>query len=534
MDMPIPALFLKLGETRIVLGLSCVAALLYSSFSFGLPPRYNSPDETANAYFARRVAQGDELAAPARLNIVAGEPLVLPRSTQVVGYKLAPASFLGLPLLLGFLGYLFGAWLIPYVTALGAIVGLSALYLAVRELFDRRAAALATLLTAFLPAYWYYHARGFFHNALFFDLLMLATWFAVKLMRKKHWWYYLATGLAGGAALALRTSEFFWVVGGALIWFTLAWRELKLRYLWLIVAGAVVAFTPVLVTNFSIYGQLFSVGYNVGEREASGALAAATSLIAELILPFGFNPGIIGSTTLRYLWQLTWWWALLAAAGLVYAGFRFRELSLNAGRYLAAALVASLWLVVLYGSWLFNDNPDPTAVTLGTSYVRYWLPLYVFLLVPASWALARLWAVRLGRALVIGIVGGFVVLSVALVIFEPQEGLVAVRRNVQRFTSIAAIVEANTPARSVIVTDGITDKLFWPDRQVLVSDEPVQYLGAIRRLLEADVPVYRWHPTWGPQDINYLNSRKLKVEHLAIEPVVVGLDGYSLYRFRLR
>ena len=41
------------------------------------------------------------------------------------------------------------------------------------------------------------------------------------------------------------------------------------------------------------------------------------------------------------------------------------------------SLVVSAWLLVVYGSWWFSDNPDPTAITLGSSYVRYFLPLYI-------------------------------------------------------------------------------------------------------------------------------------------------------------
>lgn len=293
-------------------------------------------------------------------------------------------------------------------------------------------------------------------------------------------------------------------------------------------------FLPVLATNFSIYGRFLSVGYRGGLTFATTDLAATTSLLAELVLPFGFNPQVMGSTTLHYLWQISWWWAGLAAAGLAFTAIRLKQASPLARRVLLAGLAAAGWLVVLYGSWQFNDNPDPAAVTLGTSYTRYWLPLYAFFLWPAAELTAWLWTKRWGRALATGAVASYVLLSALAVLFEPQEGLLQVRKNVRRFEQVAQLVEARTEPGSVIVTDGITDKLFWPEREVLVSEEPVQHLTSIRHLLEVGKHVYRFHPTWSPKDIAYLNNRRLKAEGLVVEPVVPGLDGYSLYRFRLR
>ena len=52
-------------ERLLLLILIALAVFLYAGFSFGLPWRFNSPDEAANAFFSQRVAQGQKLAAPA-------------------------------------------------------------------------------------------------------------------------------------------------------------------------------------------------------------------------------------------------------------------------------------------------------------------------------------------------------------------------------------------------------------------------------------------------------------------------------------
>lgn len=518
-------------RTRVLAATAAAALVLYSAFSWGLPARYNSPDEAANAHFALRVAQGRTLAEPAPLVAVTSRPVLHPRSTNVVGDSLVPVSFLGFPLFAGFLGYLLGAWLLPYVTVLAGVAGLAALYYAAREWFSRTAAAFVTALVALSPAYWYYHARSFFHNALFFDLLLVSIWATTRLLRTKDWRYYGAAGLAAGLAIAVRSSEVFWVTAAAALWLALSHKELKPRYLWLMAGGAVLGFLPVLLANNTIYGHLLSVGYRQGLTFPSVNLAATSSLLAQLILPFSFDLKAIGDTTYAYLWHIVWWWAALAGAGLVYAALSFKRWGSQARRFALAGVLASLWLVVLYGSWRFNDNPDPTAVTLGTAYVRYWLPLYTFWLLPAGALLAWLWGKRWGRAIALGVTLGYAVLSFTTVVLDPQEGLLQVHRNVQRFAAVARTVIQRTEPDSVVVTDGLTDKFFWPERNVLVSEEPVEYLPDIRQLLQAGVPVYRFHPTWTPQDITYLNTRRLKAERLAVQFVAGGFDGYSLYRF---
>src|SRR5574338_449478 len=87
----------------------------------------------------------------------------------------------GLPLILGWVGGVVGTQALPYLTPLGAIFGLLALFGIVRELTtgNKPAAWLASLLLMLTPAFWYYHSRSFFHNALFLDFLLAAIYVAL-------------------------------------------------------------------------------------------------------------------------------------------------------------------------------------------------------------------------------------------------------------------------------------------------------------------------------------------------------------------
>ena len=517
-------------EVLAVVLVALVAAVTYSSFSWGLPWRFNSPDEAANAYFSERMALGQELAAPAALNAVVPVPVVHPRSTTIVDGRLVPASFLGLPLLAGFVGRFAGTAALPYVTPLGAVVGLVCFYLIVRGLFNPRAAAIAFGLLALLPGYWYYHSRSFFHNGLFFDFLLLTFWLGLKALRSGRSYLYLLTGLAYGATVALRSSEVFWITVAVVVWVTTAGYKVHFRHLVWFVAGAVVGFSPVLITNYHLYGQPLSIGYGVSMVQPGGSLSASASLLKQLIVPFGIHPHVIWSNVSRYLITLSWWWTVLAAVGAAWVASHFRTFTQEQRAWFSTTVVAAVWLTVLYGSWQFHDNPDPTAITLGTSYVRYWLPLQALLLIPAALAADHWLSVRWARVGVAVALVAYAALSVHLVLFDPSEGLNQVRANIFRFESISLTVQRLTDPKSVIMTE-LTDKFFWPERAVMQSSPPQVTWPAVKTLLKHGTPVFYFHPTWSPRDFTLLNQKQLAPYGLGLQAIQYGFGDHSLYRF---
>lgn len=507
-----------------------LAVLVYSLYNIGLPWRFNSPDEAANAYFARRLANGDGLTASAELNKITSSPIVHPRSTQIVANHLAPASFLGLPLLAGFIARLVGEPVLPYITPLGAALGLWCFWLIVRHLTNDKTAWLTTFILAITPAWWYYHSRSFFHNALFVDFLLLGIYALLQALRTKKVFWYILSGLAIGWALSLRTSEFFWLAASGVIWLGLNWRQLRWYDLPILIMAAVLAFSPVLIANYHIYGAIFSIGYRQELGQVTN-LNQALDLLPQLIWPFGFHPRIILTTSINYLFKLSWWWVCLVGVGALYFLFTWRRQSLSAKSLFVAMVVATVWLVVVYGSWQFNDNPNPQAVTLGTSYVRYWLPIYVFWLWPAGMFLADWTNRRWGRVAVMTIVGSYLVLSVSLVWWRPEEGLLWVRANIKRFQQWNEEVRLLTEDNSVIVT-GFTDKIFWPDRQVIYNLSNRDDFRSAVELLRSHVPVYWFHPTWRPSEFVVI-QRRLSDYGLFLTPLKYGWYDFSLYKLSL-
>lgn len=503
--------------------------LIYVGGSLNLPPRYNSPDEAANAFFATRLARGQWLPLLAPLNQLAGRSFVHPRSTIVYNQQIMPASFLGWPLLAGGLGRLTGSGALPYVTPFMALLGLGFLYLIVKELFNRPAALITVWLAALQPAFWYYHSRGWFHNAVFMDLLLVAVWLGFKILKTNKAGWYLLLGLISGLALSVRTAEIFWFIAAGL-WWLIWWRhKISFKNLWLIILGFIIGLFPIFISNYFLYGFPLSFGYRP-DLLWSPDVNQTASLFNELILPFGFHPRLIFNTTVNYLILLMWWWFWPVAAAAVYLVATWRSLSREFKGLIIGILIISLWLVVVYGSWQFNDNPDPAAVTIGTSYVRYFMPLYVLWLIPVGYFLAQLAKLQWGRYLTLFVAGIYLVLSTGLVWFDYQEGLSAVRGNLQRFAAASSAVQALTPPGGVIVS-GKTDKFFWPERAVIYELKTAADYQAIAKLLSSAVPVYAFRATLLPNDWTSFNN-KIRPFGLTLAPAAYTWEDFSLYQYK--
>lgn len=478
---------------------------------------FNSPDETANFFFSRRVAAGDPIAAPQELGGMA-HGIVHPRSMAVLQGKLVPLSFLGMPVWYGLVGRLTGEWIIIFLTPILAAIGGWALYRICIDIFGRRVALTTVLLLPMLPPWWYYSARSMFHNVAFFSLTLCSLAAVLAVHRHGRTLVALMGGLSLGVALSLRLVEGIWVLPLMLAAFIFCPPRHKRVWIWL-VAGAALAGLPLLIHQAATYGNFLQTGYLLPPA-GSGVDSIGAGRTWQDFFPYGIHPRRAAVNAGHFLFGMLPWIIWPAVFGLLLQIIRWRELN-NFRRFYALAFPSvSMFLLGYYGSATLADNLDNEAVTLGVSYARYWIPISVaalpFVAIGLQWVIRRFrsrFTRRLIGVLMFALLGW---LSVRTTFYEPSEGLrsvaSAINAGYAKRTQVAAVVEEN----AVIVAER-SDKIFFPTYAVMgtLFDPTVQ-----RNLSEvvAVRPVY-YYSFLGEEDIAMM-QKKLSPYGLTLNEVL--------------
>jgi len=529
--------------------------------------KWSSPDETANYFFTREFAQTGQLAFFDPAGVI-GNNLLMPRSVRNDFGFIKPVSFLGMILIYGYLASFLGTAIIPFLTPLFAALGLIIFYLITRRLFGNRVALWSAVLLATFPVYVYYTVRSMFHNVLFIVLLLAAVYLFMLAGRRseapaerwrvfkwnwpiRHWLEFLLAGGAGlfvGLAVITRTSEIIWLAPVFILILIFYGRRLGLIKIMLMVAGLLLPLIPVAYYNQILYGVFWHGGYNEMNRSLDdiaqtggsfwsqlargdfGAFRSYFSQVFHQVFYFGFK---FDQSVLMFRHYVVDMFPELFYAGLlgllIMVGQLFRNFQKKHLFYLLGWLILSALLVFYYGSWKFNDNPDLTHFTIGNSYTRYWLPIYLGLIPLAALALVRVtrtlcaWisrktdggADRLARLRFISILGlqALAVVAVSLssiifVLYGSEEGLSYLYYNSKQEEANTKIIWSLTPADSVIITQ-YSDKFFWPERRVIMGTIPANEMFAAAAKLLPFYPVYYYNFYLDATDLNYLNGRKL-------------------------
>lgn len=443
------------------------------------PWRFDWPDEMSVAYFAGRIAGGAPVEAKDP-DIAVLEQRLHPRSVNIIGSALVPAGFLGLPLLLGAMGRLFGLGVTLFVTpALAALSGI-ALFIALRGPLSTRHAALSAVLFLFHPGVWYFSAYTHLPNVSFLALAIVsvAGMTLARSHRRQAVALLFASGAAAGLALGIRLSEAIWALPllvGLLVLTTRGASSTRLgtgltMIAWM--AGAGFALLPTLFLQQAVYGSLLAGYASFG---ANGAALPPETVGGPLsyVLPFGLHP----LHALARLWDSFiapfWWYALFAIIGAAMAGYAaLADPSRKRRRFARAALVVTAavcgYLVLLYGSWRFADPLTLALNTVGRSYVRYWLPLALAMSIAAAAPLARIEGFPEMRVRVVGrvLLALLIVPSFLTAFVWPNEALWKVRGRIGEYRAMAAAAEAVVPEEGIILTQRL-DKAFFPERRVI-------------------------------------------------------------------
>lgn len=471
--------------------------IVCSAFIFTFYRGVNSPDESANKLFAQTWSKSAELFVPVATPHPDAYPLFA-RSTVPTARGVAPSGFIGIPIIYGTISGLLGDWSLMYLTVFFTAVASLAWWYVCRHIFGESIAAISFWLFLFQPAVLYYSVRGLFPNMVVLDFIIIAVAAAW------HWWLHRTGAMAALAvvgalaAIAVRPPEAMVLFGlcalSAAVWGDLALRRAACKAGGAVVLGAIIFF---LVRFFGavpggyqfLQGNLFF---------PFGIHLAVTFLNVSKFIVWLFAPWVIVSTT-----GLIWW---------VYQAIRHKKIDRLVLAYLTVVVPASMWLFVLYGSWQFSDNPaDPSAITLGASYVRYWLPHLVFRLPFAAVLLLAAtsyfhWNER--RAVRIFLV--CVVVAGILRAVVGADGLWQVGREVRTARLTVAAVLQKVPPNAVLAVRA-WDKHFFAQRAVLQPfPREVRAVSAARELKERGVPVWAFIESLNKNDERWLAYHKVR------------------------
>ncbi len=541
--------------------------------------KWNSPDETANYYFAKSYATGGGLSKFEPANIIAND-LVSPRSLKSDFGWIKPVSFLGIILIYGEFGSLISPLIIPYLTPFFGSLGIIFFYLLIKRLFNSKIALMSAALLAVFPVYLYYSVRSMFHNVLFLVLLIIGFYFLVLALDKTYsylikpkiinWrlprnvlWGWLFTFLSGffiGLAIITRASELLWLgpILGLLILFY--GGRLGFSRLVIFAGGIGLGLLPALYFNQILYESPFYGGYGemnrsladislAGSDLVKNTIAAQTSAYQEIftrifknVFFFGFHVGQSREMFQHYVVEMFPWLTVLSGFGLL--GLTVLNFSKPRKKYLTYFLIwvtLSVILVLYYGSWRFTDNPNAASYTIGNSYTRYWLPMYLMAIPLAALAielgLKAIFFVFRKRIVHKALVSGGAVIVVFLItitsldflMFGSEEGLINLYYNTREDKRIGEIVLAATPPEAIIMTQ-YHDKVLFPERRVIMGKmNEDQYYPYVDKLLK-HYPVYYFNFMYTPEAVVYLNNGRLAKYNMRMDLVEKTGGRFALYK----
>lgn len=361
-------------------------------------PIFDSPDETANAFFIARVAASQPMGAPNRSVTILGDEGA-PRSQRVVDGVLVPEGFPGLAYYWGILARYVSLTGVMYIVPMLGLIALYAWYGIVRFFFNQKIASLAFLLLGFFPPYIYWSSRVFMPNMPVLSCMLIGVWASLQAWKCRRFSLSLdcadeggvdrenphtrfsrvrgtaflgLAGLAFGLAIAIRPSDLVWMTPVMIA--AISTQVIRARWYTLVsvvVCGAVIA--PVLYVHRELYGSFFASGY-----AHHALLQAQQSIFVNIRRYFGEGYGWLMITGVTGV-------MMAIITSLRYRGAHTFRVLLCV--FLTATTAGALML--LYGGQPHQEF-IPGIRFVSESHTRYFLPLYVMMTLWAAYAFSRL------------------------------------------------------------------------------------------------------------------------------------------------
>lgn len=535
----------------ILLILSVVFFCFYSYLAIHSPSQYNSPDEQSNYFFIEQYVERGEFTYVEMGNRIA-KNAVHPRSTGVIGDYVVPGGFLGLIFMFGVTASVIGMWIVPFIIPFISAITPVFFYYVVMHIFGRNIGLLSSVLLFLHPAFWYFSARSLFPNILLVNLLIImASCFIYANKREKSIGKSILLILGGlilGFSISIRLNEIIWIIPFVIIG-ALFWKpKFSLKEYLFVILGTGLGVFPVLLLNYTVYGSPFFTGYfevNTMIAEATESTSSFVNAIMFIVLPFGFHIKNILKNLINYQLRVFSFLTPLIFITLGYLLLFWRKNSLKLKKYIYLYILIIAILVIYYGSWKFNDHPDPRAISIGTSYIRYWLPLYILSLPLISYVIIEIkksldafgvakfksYSKNYSLYGIIFLVICFAFQSYGIVYSKTDESLKNVRKSIEIGVADANIVKSLVGENSIVITD-YDDKYLFPDVSVMVPFRNDYNLLTIPNLL-TEYDVYYFGITLPEIDMNHIHETMFNDNNVEMFEVQ-KIKKKSLYKFKMR
>lgn len=546
-------------ETIIIVIVSIVFFFIYSWFfvvsnwqtSVAQGQRYifSWPDAMANNFFIEHFIGGSNFVSPEPLNVVL-ENIIHPRSVNVLADgSLVPMSFLGFLIVYGLIGQLFGALAVKFLTPLFAVLGAALFYFLIKRIFNSATALISYLLLLTLASFWYYANLVMLPN-IFFVFLVISAAYCLVRQNDKLFFSFLS-GLAFGLAFITRGMEWPWLAIMIAVPLIFCRQAITMKRVVVFAIGFALPALVLLYVNYLTYDDLWTVGYLNSNNEmtiferlppemrSSANINSESSAIGDFLrlifLPFGFHPKKMILNFYQYFLKFLAPYVVLFVIGAIawFGDWRREKKRTLAFVYGLTGLFVCGWLAFYYSNWVFADAMVLKNNTIGSSYVRYWLPLNIIILPYVAYFLSRLWLVNgalikkmVSRGAVSAIMILLVCFSFNIVYNSRGDGLFDQAEIIKSHYVEATAVEKLIGRDAILITDR-TDKLFFPDYKVVDFNLNYNIFPELKKI--SGLKKIYYFTERPEKDMNYINEKKIFAVGLKFDKAIEIKDGLTLY-----
>jgi hypothetical protein len=439
----------KLALTLLVL---IVSFFGMSWLAYASPQKYTSPDENINLYFINLYSKTGKLKYYEKYNeYTLGH--AHPRNAYANKNYVVPGGFSGFYIVAGTIGSIVPL-LIPYVTPILALLGIAFIFLLSRLVFNEKTAYFAAILALTMAPFWYWSSLTLFNNIAATVFFIGGITFAFYAIYKKSIGYYFLTGLFLGLDCFVRLTDITFIIAFLPI-FYICRKEINFKYFLIAVLSFITSIFPALLLNKQLYGGILNSGYafTLTPTLPIYKLHALAHKFSTYFLPSGIHPEKIlinSKSYLLFFGPLIFGMALLSVISYR-KNVKARSLSILTATTL-------LWILIYYGSGQFWGNQG---FTMDSSYVRYFLPIFL-LITP----LAASQLIKLSNRLAIMTTLVFILYSLHLAYYAPN-GLVQMRdRRISLAEGSNTVMKQFEPNAIIFTT--LSDKYLFPERKVVI------------------------------------------------------------------